>query len=220
MWNSHRLSHQNAAWGREDACSGSSMNPVNSPSWSRRGSSPDESSGPADTAVHMRGQPESASTKDRAASIALNTVRGVAHAPFKRILLLYHGSHGAEKSLHLGLDVARRFKARLLIVGVTPLPCGSDLSELQAIIEGMRVRLSRKFYEIRLNAMNEGFWVETMLALGDPAELIVRNAERFRASLIIVEHAGVSVRSDTGARSLPEAVCKRAPCPVLVARHS
>jgi nucleotide-binding universal stress UspA family protein len=153
-------------------------------------------------------------------SVELGKTRLSDHAPFRKILALYDGANGAERApaLELGLDVARCFQAKLLIIGVSPLPDSPDPFELETIIEDTRVRLSRKFYKIRLNAMNEGLWVETLLALGDPAELTVRNAKRFRANLIIVGSFDTSGPSGPGMHSVPDAVSRRAPCPVLVAR--
>jgi len=149
---------------------------------------------------------------------ALTTNRVLHRAPFRRILLLYDSSLNAEKTLELGLDVARRFKAKLFIIGVAPLPDRPDSSELHTAIEDTPTLLSRKFYEVRLDAMNEGLCVETLLALGDAAELALHNAERFRASLIIVGTLEVSAPTPSGARPVADAVLSQAHCPVLVAR--
>jgi nucleotide-binding universal stress UspA family protein len=107
--------------------------------------------------------------------------------PVKTIVLAYDGSRPAEKALHLALSLTRSFKAKLHIVGVAVLTHTSGAADLQTIIERVRKRFSKKFYEIRLNAMNEGLQVETMLTLGDLVELTLGNAERFHAGLIVME---------------------------------
>jgi nucleotide-binding universal stress UspA family protein len=216
MWNDRALPQQSAESDR-GRCLCPPLNSLNSrPGF--LGSSAPQPSSHIDDASCTTTREESPRALGFLAPPALTTIRGLRNAPFRRILLLHDSSPGAEKVLDLGLDVARCFKAKLLILGVGPLPDGSDVSELHTAIEDLRVRLSRKFYEIRLSAMNEGLWVETMLALGDAAELTLRNAERFRASLIIVGTQAVSRLSASGMRSVPDAVSRRAHCPVLVAR--
>jgi len=185
---------------------------------SREGFALQRTRGPIDGPTSTTGEAQLAGTADPVGMGAPKTLQISDQAPFRRILLLYDGSPASEEAISLALDMVRCFKAKLLIVGTTPLPDRSNVSELKAIIEDVRARLSRKFFEIRLKSMNEGLWVETMLAVGDPAELAARNAERFRASLIIVGGMRVRVQLEPAICSVFHAVSTRAPCPVLVAR--
>jgi nucleotide-binding universal stress UspA family protein len=217
MWNDRALSRPSGASDLA-ACFRPPLNRLNSRPGHSGISAPEPSSDHGGDANRTTTSEESRRAVDSLTPAALTTIRGLHHALFRRILLLHDSSPGAEKVLDLALDVARYFKAKLLILGVGPLPDRSHVCELHTVVEDARVRLSRKFYEIRLSAMNEGLWVETMLALGDAAELTLRNAERFRASLIIVGTQEVSRLSASGMRSVPDAVSRRAHCPVLVAR--
>jgi nucleotide-binding universal stress UspA family protein len=135
----------------------------------------------------------------------------------KKLILAYDGSRSSEKALDLALSVMRSFKARLHIVGIASLPPTSRAANLQAILERFRKRFSTKFYKIRLNAMNEGLQVETMLTLGDPIELILANAERFHAGLIILGCPGSSAPLKVGPAALLREVSARTARPVLVA---
>jgi len=135
----------------------------------------------------------------------------------KKVILAYDGSRSSENALDLALSVTRSFKARLHIVGIASLPPTSKAANLQTIIERFRKRFSKKLYKIRLNAMNEGLQDETMLMLGDPIELILGNAERFHAGLIILGCPGSSAPLNLGPTALLREVSARTARPVLVA---
>lgn len=117
---------------------------------------------------------------------AFNVEGNSNRVPVKKVILAYDGSRPAEKALDLALSVTRSFKAKLHIVGIASLPHASSAAALQTIVERLRKRFSKKFYEIRLKAMNEGLQVETMLTVGDPVELTLGNAERFHVGLIVM----------------------------------
>jgi nucleotide-binding universal stress UspA family protein len=105
---------------------------------------------------------------------------------YKKIMLTYDGSPLADKALEVALELAQQFKAKLLIVGVEPLPPQPGITDLQKRIDQARERFSSKFYAIRLNGMNDGLQVETMLVLGKSGELTRYNAARFHARLIVM----------------------------------
>ena len=134
----------------------------------------------------------------------------------KKVILAYDGSRSSGKALDLALSVTRSFKARLHIVGIASLPPTFRAVNLQTVIEQFRTRFSKKFYKIRLNAMNEGLQVETMLMLGNPVELILGNAERFHAGLIILGCPGFSAPLSLGPAALLREASARTARPVLV----
>lgn len=103
----------------------------------------------------------------------------------KNIMLICDGSSLAEKAFQVARTIAQELGARLLIIGVAPLPPNPGTADLEKTVDQARERFSRKFYKIRLDGMNEGLQIETMLTLGDAGELTWRNAERFRAHLIV-----------------------------------
>ena len=103
----------------------------------------------------------------------------------KNIMLTCDGSPFAEKAFQVARTIAQELGARLLIIGVAPLPPNPGIADLEHTIDQAHERFSRRFYKIRLDGMNEGLQIETMLALGDAGELTWRNAERFRVHLIV-----------------------------------
>lgn len=108
------------------------------------------------------------------------------HLPYKKVMLAYDGSPFSEKALDVALTITRELGAKLLIVGVAPLPERASMADLQETVDRAHKLLSRKFYKIRLDGMNEGLQIETMIALGDAGELTRSNAERFRSHLIVL----------------------------------
>jgi nucleotide-binding universal stress UspA family protein len=132
----------------------------------------------------------------------------------KKVMLVYDSSSFAETALEVARTMAQELSAKLLIICVVPLPTNSNIADLETSVDQARQRFSKKFYRIRLDGMNEGLRIETMLALGDAGELSRRNAERFQIHLIVVGSPGVSailrsvtrtqeVRLDSSSRTLP-----------------
>ena len=119
----------------------------------------------------------------------------------KNIMLTCDGSPFAEKAFQVARTIAQDLGARLLIIGVAPLPPNPGIADLEHTIDQARERFSRRFYKIRLDGMNEGLQIETMLALGDAGELTWRNAKRFRAHLIVGGCPSLSPASGSNTRA-------------------
>ena len=115
--------------------------------------------------------------------------RSAIQASCKKIMLTCDGSSFAEKAFQVARKIAQESSGKLLIIGVAPLPPNPGITDLENSIDQARERFSRKFYKIRLDGMNEGLQIETMLALGDADELTRRNAERFHAGLLVTGYA-------------------------------
>jgi nucleotide-binding universal stress UspA family protein len=136
--------------------------------------------------------------------------------PCKKILLTYDGSPSAEKALQVALAIALEFNAKLLVMGVAPLPPVPDATDLQRTAERAQELFSKKLYKFRLDGMNEGLQVETLLALGDPGELSRYNAKRFHTHLIVVgcqDYAIVPKRNPT---AVSESTSGASPVSLLV----
>lgn len=136
-------------------------------------------------------------TRDGATGTSHSEIR----IPCKKIMLTYDGSLLSEEAFQVARTIAQEFNAKLLILGVAPLPADPNISELQNRIEDARQRFSRRLYKIRLDGMNDGLQIETTVALGDACELTRRIAERFHAHLIVIGHeshkAGLSMSGST-----------------------
>ena len=136
-----------------------------------------------------------------------------------RILLATDGSKDSQaaaaylKLLPLPPSTAVR------IVTVAPLPVfAADVtavSELKgAVIDRAREVVDRA----RIGLAERGFVIETDVALGDPRVEIVRQAEEWKADLVVVGARGLGTVKRLLLGSISDAVARHAPCPVLVVK--
>lgn len=134
----------------------------------------------------------------------------------KRILVAYDGSAPAAKAFSLGLEFAEKHGAELRVLAVArPPEFGSEV-ETEAVIENSK----KHCHEILrpLHALAGQIPVRFEVAVGHPAEQIVRRAEEWGAELIIVGHRGRSFFDRWLVGSVAKSVIDHAVCPVLVAR--
>jgi nucleotide-binding universal stress UspA family protein len=106
--------------------------------------------------------------------------------PFRKVVVGYDGSRQSQKALGRARDLARTIGAKLLIVGVGQLPASDGLTSLQKAVEDARERYGEVFYRLRLQGMNEGQQVDTLLSLGYGLDGFLRTAERLHADLIVI----------------------------------
>jgi nucleotide-binding universal stress UspA family protein len=130
------------------------------------------------------------------------------------------GSASATEAVRMAADIARRFDAKLVLVGAflksgkAPMDRGGDPAEVQwAFSSSARVQeiLTRSENELK----QDGIACSTLVDEGDPAEVIVRLAEECGADLLVIGNRGMQRRV---LGSVPNTITHRAPCSVLVAK--
>jgi nucleotide-binding universal stress UspA family protein len=136
----------------------------------------------------------------------------------KLILAAYDGSESAKKAFSLALDLASKYGAKLSVLAVArPPEFGGDV-ETEAVTEN-----SKKHYRHVLKPLHDiaaaaNVAVHFEVAVGHPAEQIVRHAEQSGADLIIVGHRGRTFFERLLVGSVAKHVIDHAHCAVLVAR--
>jgi universal stress protein A len=120
----------------------------------------------------------------------------------------------AETALQLASSMAAAGGATLLIVHVAKLPAAFD----GETIDGQYVEQLKRSLEM-VQPTESGVRCEHMLLMGDPTEAIVRLAKTECADFIVMGTHGRTGLSRIFLGSVAEAVVRRAPCPVLIARH-
>jgi nucleotide-binding universal stress UspA family protein len=137
-----------------------------------------------------------------------------------RVLVATDFSPHAEDALVLvaGLGMPAGSAVRIVHV-VEPFPAISAFAPTSMITlaEGEReitAELDRKIALFR----DRGLVVQTALVIGRPADMIVDEAQRFHADLVVVGSRGRRRVAATLLGSVSAEVVDRAPCPVLVAR--
>lgn len=137
---------------------------------------------------------------------------------FRRILVGYDGSQEAEKALELALAVASGMGSKVTVLAVAQLPEPFVAVELRAALDDAHEHFDRKLQKIAVAAGENGITVETAIVAGNPAEQIIRRAEKERSDLIVVGRRGISTIQKLVMGSVSERVMQHAPCPVMVTR--
>jgi nucleotide-binding universal stress UspA family protein len=128
------------------------------------------------------------------------------------------GSATAAEAVKAATEMARRFEAELVLLGVFQdggggLP-GADDPELQwASSPSARLReiLERAEEEVR----GSGVECRTLTDEGEPGEVLVRLAESCQADVLVIGNKGMHRRV---LGSVPNTVTHRAPCSVFVVK--
>ena len=127
------------------------------------------------------------------------------------------GSETAAQAVRMAAEIARRFEARVVLLGVydpslnTRRP--TDPEGEWSNVEADRLRDVLAQFEEELGAI--GVAVAARLEEGDPAEVLVRLAEECEADLLVVGSKGMRRRI---LGSIPNTVTHRAPCSVVVVK--
>jgi nucleotide-binding universal stress UspA family protein len=137
----------------------------------------------------------------------------------KRILVGYDGSPSADKAFSLGLDLAEKYAGEVHVLSVARPPEFDGDVQNEAEIEEARQHFLEILTPLRATAaQNKSVAVDFEVAVGHPAEQIVRRAEAWSADLVIVGHRGHSLIERWLTGSVAKRVVDYAPCAVLVAR--
>lgn len=135
---------------------------------------------------------------------------------FQRILVAFDGSPHAEHALNVAFIMAGAAKATLHVLSVIRPPKAAESAELHAILDDQRDRFEGCFELMRERAREKEIELDTKIAVGHPAELILRAADKMEASVIVMgkrSHTKLHrwmLGSNTGQ------VLNDARCPVLI----
>ncbi len=108
------------------------------------------------------------------------------------------------------------------LVGVVePMPVDAELpvDAYDALLAALRRELEEPLTDAAASLAERGLAVETAVLLGRPASVIVDEATRFEAGLIVLGSRGRGALASTFLGSVAAEVTDQAPCPVLIARQ-
>ena len=136
-----------------------------------------------------------------------------------RVLLAVDGSkdsHAAAAYLKL-LPLPPSTPIR--IVAVAPLPVfAADVASMPQLKSAVIDRAREVVDEARIGLTERGFAIETDVAVGDPRMEIVRQAEEWKAELVVVGARGLGMVKRLLLGSISDAVARHAPCSVLIVK--
>ena len=139
---------------------------------------------------------------------------------FRKILLAYDGSEGANRALEVGIDLAKLHGAELWAVAVEEkLPRFSGtIDEVQEAKEFANQHYGKLVVEARTKAGEAGVDLKTVLRPGHPAQTIVAVAKEGKFDLVLLGHTGLSGVWAAFLGTTAEKVSRHAPCSVLIVR--
>ena len=137
------------------------------------------------------------------------------------IVVAVDGSEQSERAATVAADLARSYRARLLLLTVVRPPEGwwgitgepptpTALSE--AVVSGQKEILAMVERSIDLKGVDYA----TVEELGDPASTIIAVCEREKASLVVVGRRGAGLVERMVIGSVADRLAHHAPCPLLI----
>ena len=137
----------------------------------------------------------------------------------RNILLGYDGSESANKALDFAVNLARTFNAQLHVLAVARPPEFGDEVETRAVIENSRQYYHQVLRTAHAKLANAPFAAHCQVAIGHPAEQIVRYAEANGIDHIVVGHRGHTLFERWLIGSVARQVIAYAHCAVTVVRQ-
>lgn len=134
------------------------------------------------------------------------------------ILVAFDGSDQSQHAFQLGLEIAEKFKAKLLVVGVVRLPEPAISVEIDAMLDNGKAHYAEEFERLSQEAKALNVELATHVAIGHPAEQILRQAEDSNVDLIVMGRRGLTRATRWILGSVSERVMRYAHCPVTVVK--
>ena len=136
----------------------------------------------------------------------------------KRILVATDGSDVANKAYAFAVDIAKKYNADLYVLAVARPPDIGDDVETEAIIEHSKKHCEVVLARLRAQAPFHGVQPHVDVAIGHPAEQIIRHAEKHNTDVIVIGHRVKTSIERWRLGSISHRVLQYAHCPVIVVR--
>jgi nucleotide-binding universal stress UspA family protein len=139
---------------------------------------------------------------------------------FRKILLAYDGSEGANRALAVGIDLAKLHGAELWAVAVQEkLPrFSATIDEVQEEKQFANEQYGKLLEAAKVKAKEAGIELKTLMRPGHPAQTIISAAKEGKFDLVLVGHTGLSGVWSAFLGTTAEKVSRHAPCSVLIVR--
>ena len=139
---------------------------------------------------------------------------------FRKILLAYDGSEGANRALEVGIGLAKTHGAELWALAVQEkLPRFSGtIDEVQEEKQFANEHYGKLLEAAKVKAQEAGIELKTLMKPGHPAQTIVALVKEGKFDLVLVGHTGLSGVWAAFLGTTAERVSRHAPCSVLIVR--
>jgi nucleotide-binding universal stress UspA family protein len=137
----------------------------------------------------------------------------------RHILVGYDGSEAAVHALNFATEQARAFGSSLHVLAVVRPPEFGGMVETEAVVEQSRQHYHNVLRGVQSKRAHETFKTHVHIAVGHPAEQIVRFAEGHDVDHIVVGHRGHTLFERWLIGSVARQVVAYAHCAVTVVRQ-
>jgi nucleotide-binding universal stress UspA family protein len=137
----------------------------------------------------------------------------------RNILVAYDGSAAAAHALSVAADLARAFGSSMHVLAVVRPPEFGGMVETEALIEQSRHHYQNVLRGVQSKHAHEPFKTHVHIAVGHPAEQIVRFAEGHEIDHIVVGHRGHTLFERWLIGSVARQVVAYAHCAVTVVKQ-
>jgi universal stress protein A len=138
-----------------------------------------------------------------------------------KVLVPTDFSNHSDQALQWGASLAGKYGAQMLLLHVIP-PAVEEVSargsESEEAIMDLEAKVEARLYEIASQELQESLPVDVKIAVGKPAEEILRVANEEAVDLIVMGTHGHTGLTHVLLGSTAETVLRSAPCPVFAVR--
>lgn len=137
---------------------------------------------------------------------------------FKKILVAYDGSKGAERALNMAIHLAREQEAELWVFSVAEhLPrFPATIDETDEALRAAEQAITRLHHRACLLASEEDVTVQTITRTGHAGQAIIQAASEGQFDLLVLGRSGHSEVWGRFMGSTADKVSRHAPCSVLI----
>jgi nucleotide-binding universal stress UspA family protein len=136
----------------------------------------------------------------------------------QKILVAYDTSEQALKAFELGLDLAQRYSAELIVLSVARPPEPPQEVETEAFIERTTEYFESHFVGLREIARQADLSPRFEVRVGHPADQIIHLANQESVDMIVMGHRGKTMIQRWLLGSISKRVLSYAHCAVTIVR--
>lgn len=139
----------------------------------------------------------------------------------KKILVAFDGSEESYKAFNFAMKLLDEFVSKdkeIVILSVAQPPEHAEIVEAKAVIDSATDYYKKEFEKILSIARKHNTEIKTDIAVGHPADQIVRYAEENDFDMIIMGQRGMSKIERWLLGSVSRRVATHATCPVVIVK--
>jgi len=138
-----------------------------------------------------------------------------------KILVAFDGSQQSYKAFDFALDMSKLCPGacpEIMVLAVAQPPEPADIVEVDAIIDSATQHYEELFKGLKEKAKERNIEVKTEVAVGHPADQIIRFATERESDMVVVGQRGKSKIANWLLGSVSKRVATYAPCTVTIVK--